>query len=63
MLLEKISQYCKTAAVLGIPHHKVYTRVKRLGGGFGGKKNHCLYISSPAAIAAKKFIKLNLNLN
>lgn len=40
--------------VLGVPMHKVVCRVKRLGGGFGGKESRSVFISAAAAVAAKK---------
>lgn len=29
------------ASVLGIPAHRVVAKVKRMGGGFGGKETRC----------------------
>lgn len=43
------------AQVTGVPNHKVVCRVKRLGGGFGGKETRSVQLSSLAAIAAQKF--------
>ncbi|ANB11129.1 xanthine dehydrogenase/oxidase [Sugiyamaella lignohabitans] len=45
------------AQVLGIPANRIVARVKRLGGGFGGKESRCCQISSIAAVAARKFKK------
>nr|CDJ95017.1 Ferredoxin and [2Fe-2S]-binding and Molybdopterin dehydrogenase and CO dehydrogenase flavoprotein and Aldehyde oxidase xanthine dehydrogenase and Aldehyde oxidase and xanthine dehydrogenase domain containing protein [Haemonchus contortus] len=42
---------------LGIPAHKIIVKVKRIGGGFGGKENACSLLSVPTAIAARKFRK------
>ncbi|KAL5036700.1 hypothetical protein BDV3_005886 [Batrachochytrium dendrobatidis] len=42
------------SCVLGIPSHRVVCRVKRLGGGFGGKETRPAYISCALAIAARK---------
>ncbi|PIO57920.1 hypothetical protein TELCIR_20659 [Teladorsagia circumcincta] len=44
----------ETAKCLGIPQHKIVVKVKRIGGGFGGKENTCSLLSVPAAIAARK---------
>ncbi|KAJ9518871.1 hypothetical protein QJQ45_026156, partial [Haematococcus lacustris] len=40
------------AAVLGLPHHKVNIRCRRLGGGFGGKASHATKVAAAAAVAA-----------
>lgn len=40
--------------VLGIQQNKVITRVKRIGGGFGGKETRGALLSLPLVIAAKK---------
>lgn len=42
------------AAVLGVAIHKVEVKVKRLGGGFGGKDSRSAVVSQPAAVAARK---------
>lgn len=42
------------AQVTGVPSSRIVTRVKRLGGGFGGKETRCVQLSSIAAVAAKK---------
>ncbi|KAL5008240.1 hypothetical protein ScPMuIL_013821 [Solemya velum] len=42
------------AAALGIPSNKVLIRVKRMGGGFGGKELRASLLSLPVAIAANK---------
>ncbi|XP_056637903.1 xanthine dehydrogenase [Diorhabda sublineata] len=38
---------------LGIPQNKIITRVKRLGGGFGGKESKAAMLAIPIAVAAK----------
>lgn len=43
------------AEVLGIQQNKVITKVKRIGGGFGGKESKAALIALPTAVAAKKF--------
>jgi xanthine dehydrogenase/oxidase len=42
------------AQVLGIPENRVVVRVKRLGGGFGGKETKSVFLSCAVAIASKK---------
>nr|CAG4711624.1 unnamed protein product [Naegleria fowleri] len=42
------------ASVLGIPDNKVITKLKRLGGGFGGKESRSCILAAAAAVAAKK---------
>lgn len=42
------------AHVLGIDSNKVVARVKRLGGGFGGKETRSAFLSCALAVAAKK---------
>ncbi|CDF39268.1 unnamed protein product [Chondrus crispus] len=41
------------AKVLGVPMHKVVCKVKRIGGGFGGKETRSLFISAAVAVAAQ----------
>eukprot|EP01111_Echinosteliopsis_oligospora_P015503 TRINITY_DN6157_c0_g1_i1.p1 TRINITY_DN6157_c0_g1~~TRINITY_DN6157_c0_g1_i1.p1 ORF type:complete len:771 (+),score=277.00 TRINITY_DN6157_c0_g1_i1:923-3235(+) len=41
------------ANVLGIGQHNVISKVKRLGGGFGGKETRSIFVSCAAAVAAK----------
>ena len=43
------------AHVIGVPYHKVVVRVKRLGGGFGGKESRSVFLSAGLAVAAHKF--------
>jgi len=38
--------------VLGVPMHKIVTRTKRLGGGFGGKETRSAFINAMLAIPA-----------
>ncbi|CAG9815391.1 unnamed protein product, partial [Phaedon cochleariae] len=40
---------------LGISENKVITKVKRLGGGFGGKETRGSLLALPLAVAARKF--------
>lgn len=47
----------KVASVLGIPAHKVSSKLKRIGGGFGGKETRSVYVTCAAAIAAYKLHK------
>jgi len=42
------------AEVLGVPQHKIVARVKRLGGGFGGKESRSINSTVAVAVAAKK---------
>ncbi|KAL1864392.1 hypothetical protein VTK73DRAFT_5912 [Phialemonium thermophilum] len=42
------------AQVLNVQSNKVVVRVKRLGGGFGGKETRCVQLSSIVALAAQK---------
>lgn len=45
------------AHVLGVPSNLVSCRVKRLGGGFGGKETRSVPLSAVCAVAARKFRK------
>lgn len=49
------------AFVLGVPISKINVRVKRLGGGFGGKESRGCLVAIPLAIAAKKYVKKYCN--
>ncbi|KAH7021233.1 xanthine dehydrogenase [Microdochium trichocladiopsis] len=40
--------------ILGVASNKVVARVKRLGGGFGGKETRCVALSTICALAAQK---------
>ncbi|KAF5273874.1 hypothetical protein FQA39_LY00989 [Lamprigera yunnana] len=42
------------ASILNVSQNKIITRVKRLGGGFGGKEWQTAFVAVPAAIAASK---------
>ena len=42
------------ANVLGVGEHKVVVRVKRAGGGFGGKESRSMAITAAVAVAARK---------
>lgn len=68
-----LTVYCSTqaamktqmccAAVTGTPAAKVVTRIKRLGGGFGGKETRTVFATCAAAVAAKitcRPVRLNL---
>ena len=50
----QVPETCQTSIsrVLNIPNHKVDIRVKRVGGGFGGKEAKTNYYSTAAALAA-----------
>lgn len=41
-----------TAHVLGIPASRIATKVKRMGGGFGGKESRGMLVALPVALAA-----------
>ncbi|KAI9354597.1 molybdopterin binding aldehyde oxidase/xanthine dehydrogenase [Zopfochytrium polystomum] len=41
--------------VLGIPSNRIVVRVKRLGGGFGGKESRSAFLTCILAVAARKF--------
>ncbi|KJE94734.1 xanthine dehydrogenase, variant [Capsaspora owczarzaki ATCC 30864] len=41
------------AKVLGVDYNRVNCRVKRMGGGFGGKETRSIYVSCAAAVAAQ----------
>lgn len=43
------------AKVLGVPVNRVVIRVKRLGGGFGGKESRATLLSTVVAVAANKY--------
>ncbi|KAL1122173.1 hypothetical protein AAG570_003578 [Ranatra chinensis] len=43
--------------VLGVPANRIVCKVKRLGGGFGGKESRACILSLPAAVAAYKLKK------
>lgn len=43
--------------VLDIPINRIITKVKRMGGGFGGKESRSALLALPVAIAAHKLQK------
>lgn len=47
---------CLVAKVLGVPNNRVVIRVKRMGGGFGGKESRSTVLSTVVAVAADKYI-------
>lgn len=49
ILLQKL-----VAHVLGVPQNRIVTKVKRMGGGFGGKESKSIIAGLPAAIAASR---------
>jgi len=49
-----ISRQVYIAKTLGVQSNKIVVRVKRLGGGFGGKETRSVSLSTILAIAAKK---------
>eukprot|EP00884_Botryococcus_braunii_P010388 jgi/Botrbrau1/19350/Bobra.0073s0075.1 len=54
------------ADVLGLPFNKVQAKVRRVGGGFGGKSSRSMPIAAAAAVAAnavKRPVRLVLNRN
>lgn len=42
------------ASVLGVPQHKVVSKTKRLGGGFGGKETRGIFLHCAAAVPAAR---------
>jgi xanthine dehydrogenase/oxidase len=62
---QNLTETQKVAAhALGVPSSKVVTKVKRIGGGFGGKESRTSTISAVAAIAARDLnqpVRLILN--
>ncbi|EFP11440.1 hypothetical protein CRE_14385 [Caenorhabditis remanei] len=47
----------EVAKCLGMAQHKIQTKVKRIGGGFGGKESTGSILAVPASLAAKKYGK------
>ncbi|KAL0969405.1 hypothetical protein UPYG_G00227010 [Umbra pygmaea] len=45
---------CLVAKALGVPENRVVVRVKRMGGGFGGKESRSTILSTVVAVAAHK---------
>lgn len=48
----KTQNFCATST--GTPASKVVVRMKRMGGGFGGKETRSVFVSCAAAVAAKR---------
>jgi xanthine dehydrogenase/oxidase len=44
----------EVSQALGVARHKVNVKVKRIGGGFGGKESCCGVFATAAAVAAVK---------
>lgn len=44
------------AKALDVPANKVVVRVKRMGGGFGGKESRTTMLSTVVAVAANKYV-------
>ncbi|XP_067668816.1 xanthine dehydrogenase/oxidase-like [Haliotis asinina] len=44
----------QVAAALGVPANRIVSRVKRIGGGFGGKETMTSFLVLPVAVAAAK---------
>lgn len=42
--------------ILGIPLNRITVKVKRLGGGFGGKESRGMLVSLPVAFAAHRYL-------
>lgn len=45
------------AKALGVPANRVVVRVKRMGGGFGGKESRTTVLSTVVAVAANKYVR------
>ncbi|XP_064390120.1 xanthine dehydrogenase/oxidase-like isoform X2 [Halichondria panicea] len=48
------TQKC-AARALDVPYNRVVAKVKRIGGGFGGKETRSTYLSTAVAVAANKY--------
>lgn len=48
------------AKALGVPANRVVIRVKRMGGGFGGKESRTTILSTVVAVAANKYVSSSL---
>ena len=44
------------AQTLGVDSNKILVRVKRMGGGFGGKETRYHVVTNPVAVAANKLV-------
>lgn len=49
------SSQALVAKALGVPANRVVCRVKRMGGGFGGKESRSTILSTVVAVAAQKY--------
>ena len=47
------AQKC-VARALNVPNNRIVVKVKRIGGGFGGKETRSTYLSTAVAVAANK---------
>lgn len=45
---------------MGVPANRVVVRVKRMGGGFGGKESRTTMLSTVVAVAANKYVRRRL---
>lgn len=50
------------AKALGVPASHIVCRVKRMGGGFGGKESRSTMLSTVVAVAAQKLEKKSLKI-
>ena len=50
----------QAAEILGVDSNKIHVRVKRLGGGFGGKETRFHVLANPVVIAANKYVNSRL---
>ena len=60
----KTQMYCASAT--GLPAHKVVCKMKRMGGGFGGKETRSVFVSAACAVGAKivgRPVRVNLDRN
>lgn len=65
--VDELEIYCSTqhpseiqklvSHVLHIPSNRVNVRVKRMGGGFGGKESRGMLVALPTALAAYKYVR------
>lgn len=53
-MLSNLEFQALISEVLDIPINRIVTRVKRIGGGFGGKESRAGLVALPVAIAAHK---------
>ena len=66
---DEIEMFCSTqhpteiqklvAHVIGVPINRINVRVKRMGGGFGGKESRGQLVALPVALAAHRWVLLN----